>query len=152
MNKLVMLSVILILSGVGAYAWTAKDDKQMTNKSEQIKLSSGLRYEILKAGSSEKTAQNGNTAVVHYTGWLALKDDALGRKFDSSLDRGQPFSFVVGAHRVIRGWDEGVAGMKVGEKRRLFIPSDLGYGVYGAGALIPPHADLIFDVELLDVR
>jgi len=81
---------------------------------------------------------------VHYTGWLKN-----GNKFDSSVDRGQPFSFALGAGRVIKGWDEGVKGMKVGGKRKLIIPSKLGYGAQGAGGLIPPHATLIFDVELL---
>ncbi len=106
----------------------------------------GLKYEDLSAGSgTEATA--GTTVVVHYTGWLTD-----GTEFDSSVDRGEPFSFPLGAHRVIAGWDEGVAGMKVGGKRKLVIPPELGYGAQGAGGVIPPNATLVFDVELLEVR
>ncbi|MDE2260561.1 MAG: FKBP-type peptidyl-prolyl cis-trans isomerase [Betaproteobacteria bacterium] len=99
-------------------------------------------------------AKNGNTVVVHYTGWLydPTAPESKGQKFDSSVDRGEPFSFMLGAGRVIRGWDEGVAGMKVGSKRTLVIPPELGYGNRGAGRVIPPNATLIFDVELLDVH
>jgi len=91
---------------------------------------------------------------VHYTGWLhdASKADKRGRKFDSSVDRGTPFEFRLGAGEVIRGWDEGVAGMKVGGKRTLIIPPELGYGARGAGGAIPPNATLVFDVELVSVR
>lgn len=96
----------------------------------------------------------GKTVVVHYTGWLynPAAPQSHGAKFDSSLDRGQPFSFPLGAGMVIKGWDEGVAGMKVGGKRTLIIPADLAYGARGAGGVIPPNAPLIFDVELLDVK
>ncbi|MEK7725674.1 MAG: FKBP-type peptidyl-prolyl cis-trans isomerase, partial [Nitrospirota bacterium] len=87
------------------------------------------------------------TVSVHYTGWLTN-----GKKFDSSVDRGQPFSFRLGVGQVIKGWDEGVQGMKVGGKRKLTIPSNLGYGARGAGGLIPPHATLVFDVELLGAQ
>src|SRR5207302_8209169 len=104
---------------------------------------SGLRYIDERVGDGP-TPQNGQTVNVHYTGWLTN-----GQKFDSSVDRGQPFSFPLGQGRVIRGWDEGLKGMKVGGKRKLTIPSKLGYGAQGAGGLIPPHATLIFDVELL---
>ena len=91
---------------------------------------------------------------VHYTGWLhdASKADKRGQKFDSSVDRGTPFEFRLGAGEVIRGWDEGVAGMKVGGKRTLIIPPELGYGARGAGGVIPPNATLVFDVELVSVR
>lgn len=107
---------------------------------------SGLKIQILKQGSGEK-ATKGRLVSVHYTGWLTN-----GKKFDSSLDRNQPFHFRLGARQVIAGWDEGVEGMKVGEKRKLTIPPELGYGRQGAGAVIPPNATLIFDVELLKVQ
>ncbi len=107
---------------------------------------SGLKYEDLKEGEGP-AAKKGDTVEVHYTGWLTD-----GKKFDSSVDRGEPFSFPLGAGRVIKGWDEGVAGMKVGGVRRLTIPPQLGYGAAGAGGVIPPNATLIFDVELLDVK
>lgn len=107
---------------------------------------SGLQYYDLEQGTGPSPGQ-GQTAVVHYTGWL--QD---GTKFDSSLDRGQPFEFPVGAGQVIPGWDEGVASMQVGGKRQLVIPSELGYGEQGAGGVIPPNATLIFEVELLAVR
>ncbi|MGI9290143.1 MAG: FKBP-type peptidyl-prolyl cis-trans isomerase [Gammaproteobacteria bacterium] len=99
-------------------------------------------------------AQAGQGVVVHYTGWLYEPDaeDNKGEKFDSSVDRGDPFAFPLGGGRVIRGWDEGVAGMKVGGKRTLIIPPDMAYGDRGAGAVIPPGATLVFDVELLDIQ
>ena len=107
----------------------------------------------LAAGEGEAIAA-GSTAVVHYTGWLfdPAAEDGKGAKFDSSVDRGQPFRFPLGAGRVIGGWDQGVAGMKVGEQRRLFIPPHLGYGARGAGGAIPPNATLVFDVELLGIE
>jgi FKBP-type peptidyl-prolyl cis-trans isomerase FkpA len=108
--------------------------------------STGLQYEDLQEGTGQE-ALSGQTVSVHYTGWLTD-----GTKFDSSVDRGQPFQFPLGARRVIAGWDEGVAGMKVGGKRKLTIPPSLGYGSRGAGGVIPPNATLVFDVELLDVR
>lgn len=95
--------------------------------------------------------KSGQTCVMHYTGWL-YKDGKKGAKFDSSVDRGQPFEFRIGAGQVIAGWDEGVATMKVGGKRTLIIPPELGYGARGAGGSIPPNSTLIFDVELLGVR
>jgi len=99
-------------------------------------------------------ATPGSKVSVHYTGWLYDErvPEKRSRKFDSSLDRGQPFSFVLGAGQVIRGWDDGVAGMRVGGKRTLLIPSELGYGSRGAGRVIPPNASLVFEVELLDVE
>src|SRR5712671_2619395 len=97
--------------------------------------------------SDGAAATAGHKVSVHYTGWLDNNGEK-GRKFDSSLDRGEPFSFALGAQQVIKGWDEGVAGMKVGGKRTLVIPSELGYGARGAGGVIPPNATLIFDVEL----
>jgi len=107
----------------------------------------------VKQGTGEE-AVPGKVVVVHYTGWLydAAAADQHGAKFDSSVDRGQPFSFKLGGGQVIKGWDEGVAGMKVGGKRTLVIPPEMGYGARGAGGVIPPNATLVFDVELLDVR
>lgn len=99
-------------------------------------------------------ATSGSDVTVHYTGWLYDENapDTHGEKFDSSVDRGEPFTFLLGAGRVIRGWDDGVAGMRVGGKRTLMIPSDYGYGSSGAGGVIPPNASLVFDVELLAVK
>ena len=99
-------------------------------------------------------AKAGRVVSVHYTGWLydAGKPDKRGTKFDSSKDSGQPFDFTLGAREVIPGWDEGVAGMKVGGKRILTIPPDMGYGARGAGGVIPPNATLVFEVELLEVK
>jgi FKBP-type peptidyl-prolyl cis-trans isomerase len=109
-----------------------------------------MKIEDIAEGSGA-TATAGQTVSVHYTGWLhdpaAL--EAKGRKFDSSRDRGDPFSFPLGAGHVIQGWDQGVAGMKIGGQRRLTIPPELGYGARGAGGVIPPNATLVFDVELL---
>jgi FKBP-type peptidyl-prolyl cis-trans isomerase FkpA len=101
-----------------------------------------------------KEAVSGKLVRVHYTGWLydTSKADSKGNKFDSSVDRGDPFVFPLGGGRVIKGWDEGVAGMKVGGKRTLIIPPEMGYGARGAGGVIPPNATLMFDVELLDVN
>ena len=107
---------------------------------------SGLKYEELAIGEGA-VAEKGQTVVVHYTGWL---ED--GTKFDSSLDRNTPFDFSLGAGQVISGWEEGVAGMQAGGKRKLTIPSDLGYGARGAGGVIPANATLIFEVELLEIR
>jgi peptidylprolyl isomerase len=102
---------------------------------------------VVGQGAAPKTGQ---TCVMHYTGWL-YKDGVKGAKFDSSVDRGDPFEFSIGVGQVIKGWDEGVATMKVGGKRTLIIPAALGYGARGAGGAIPPNATLLFDVELLDV-
>src|SRR5581483_8754776 len=117
---------------------------------QPVKTASGLTIIDAKAGSGA-SPKAGQTAVVHYTGWL-YENGAKGKKFDSSVDRGQPFEFPVGQGRVIKGWDEGVASMKVGGRRTLIIPASLGYGERGAGSAIPPNATLIFDVELLGVK
>ncbi|MGA8612278.1 MAG: FKBP-type peptidyl-prolyl cis-trans isomerase [Xanthobacteraceae bacterium] len=111
---------------------------------------SGLKIIDIKVGTGPMP-RPGQTCVMHYTGWL-YENGVKGKKFDSSLDRNEPFEFKIGAHQVIAGWDEGVATMKVGGKRTLIIPPDLGYGARGAGGVIPPNATLIFDVELLAVK
>ncbi|MBL8566825.1 MAG: FKBP-type peptidyl-prolyl cis-trans isomerase [Hyphomicrobiaceae bacterium] len=111
---------------------------------------SGLQIQdtVAGTGASPKTGQ---TCVMHYTGWL-YENGAKGAKFDSSVDRGQPFAFTIGVGQVIKGWDEGVASMKVGGKRTLIIPPQLGYGARGAGRVIPPNATLLFEVELLGIQ
>jgi FKBP-type peptidyl-prolyl cis-trans isomerase FkpA len=111
---------------------------------------SGLKIQDTQAGTGA-TPKTGQTCVMHYTGWL-YQDGKKGAKFDSSVDRGQPFEFPIGTGRVIKGWDEGVASMKVGGKRTLIIPPELGYGARGAGGVIPPNATLLFEVELLGVK
>ena len=115
-----------------------------------ITTASGLQYEDTAVGEGEE-ARAGQDVTVHYTGWL-YNDGTQGAKFDSSKDRNDPFVFSLGAGMVIRGWDEGVAGMKIGGKRTLIIPAGLGYGARGAGGVIPPNATLKFDVELLGLR
>lgn len=115
-----------------------------------VTLPGGLQYTDTKIGTGP-AAKSGDTLVVQYTGWL---DDhgKKGKKFDSSRDRGEPFTFTLGAHQVIPGWDEGIAGMKAGGERTLIIPPALAYGSEGAGGVIPPNATLIFDVELLRIQ
>ena len=120
------------------------------SKGNIVTTSSGLKIEDTKVGNGAEP-KTGQTCVMHYTGWL-YENGARSKKFDSSVDRGQPFEFPIGTGRVIKGWDEGVATMKVGGKRTLIIPPDLGYGARGAGGVIPPNATLIFDVELLGVK
>jgi FKBP-type peptidyl-prolyl cis-trans isomerase FkpA len=115
-------------------------------KDDSITTDSGLKYQVLQEGAGA-AVQAGRRVTVHYTGWLTD-----GKKFDSSVDRDDPFQFKLGAGEVIKGWDEGVAGMKSGEKRKLTIPSHLGYGDRGAGGVIPPKATLIFDVELIEFQ
>jgi peptidylprolyl isomerase len=111
---------------------------------------SGLSHEDTVVGTGA-SPQAGQTCVMHYTGWLWV-NESKGSKFDSSLDRGRPFAFPIGQGQVIKGWDEGVASMKVGGKRTLLIPPELGYGARGAGGVIPPNATLLFEVELLELR
>jgi FKBP-type peptidyl-prolyl cis-trans isomerase len=118
---------------------------------KMVTTKSGLKYIDTKVGTGEE-AKSGMTVTVHYTGWLYV-NGKRGSKFDSSVDSGRPYTFTLGAHGVIAGWDEGVAGMKVGGKRELIIPPDLGYGARGAGGgVIPPNATLDFEVELLKVE
>jgi FKBP-type peptidyl-prolyl cis-trans isomerase FkpA len=124
------------------------------NTPESITVSNAqLKITELKPGDGP-AIKAGQTAVVHYTGWLYVEDapEHKGRKFDSSRDRNDPFSFPVGGGQVIQGWDKGVAGMQVGGQRRLEIPAELGYGSRGAGGVIPPNATLLFDIELLSIR
>ena len=138
---------VLALALLAAIAPSAQSNAA-TN--QVIEMPNGLKYTDNTTGTgTEATA--GKKVSVHYTGWL-YNNGAKGAKFDSSVDRGQPFQFTLGAHQVIAGWDEGVAGMKVGGKRTLIIPPELGYGARGAGGVIPPNATLMFDVELLRVQ
>ncbi len=117
---------------------------------EIMTTQSGLKIQDTTPGTGA-SPKAGQMCVMHYTGWL-YENGERGKKFDSSVDRGQPFQFQIGVGQVIKGWDEGVATMKIGGKRTLIIPPELGYGSRGAGGVIPPNATLIFDVELLDVK
>jgi len=141
-----LLSIWLSLNGAPANA------QAQSPNTASVAINDLQKIDTLVGAGAE--ARAGSGVSVHYTGWLydAGAPSHKGRKFDSSLDRGQPFSFPLGAGRVIKGWDEGVAGMKVGGKRTLVIPAQMGYGASGAGNVIPPNATLIFDVELLGVR
>ena len=148
MNAKNLITVIVAWTVLTMTNGHAQNDNSSPTKveGEPTKTSSGMEYWEIKSGTGD-TAVKGQQVRVHYTGWLMD-----GKKFDSSVDRGQPFVFPLGAGKVIKGWDEGVAGMKVGAKRQLRIPPELGYGPRGAGGgLIPPNATLIFDVELLGV-
>jgi peptidylprolyl isomerase len=147
-------------AGAGYYYFQPKNIKDpMSSSSSEPKTEnnitrteSGLGYQVInKPEENAQTPSAGQNVQVHYTGWL---DDngQPGSKFDSSVDRGEPFEFPVGMGYVIQGWDEAVLAMKVGEKRRIYLPANLGYGARGAGAAIPPHASLIFDVELLATK
>ncbi|HCP22791.1 MAG: FKBP-type peptidyl-prolyl cis-trans isomerase [SAR202 cluster bacterium] len=142
--------IVMVLFSVAILGIACGPEEEVTGKEvimpEQITTSSGLQYTDIAIGDGD-TAAAGMTVVVHYTGWLLD-----GSKFDSSVDRGTPFEFPLGAGRVIRGWEEGVAGMNIGGKRELIIPPDLGYGASGAGGVIPPNATLKFEVELLGLK
>lgn len=147
-----LIVVLLLLVAVVIPACAQKEQAPPANKKSDaavaanaVKTSSGLSYVDLVTGTGPSPVA-GKPVKVHYTGWLEN-----GTKFDSSVDRGEPFVFTIGAGQVIPGWDEGVMSMKVGGKRKLIIPSQLGYGAEGAGGVIPPNATLIFEVELLDV-
>jgi FKBP-type peptidyl-prolyl cis-trans isomerase len=157
MSKLTGCGLLLLLGCLmqaGCTEISAQDkdkDKDKDKPAEkEVKLPSGLKYVELKEGTGAE-AKKGDTVEVHYTGWLYV-DGKAGKKFDSSVDRKEPFAFTLGAGQVIKGWDEGVAGMKVGGKRKLIIPSELGYGAKGAGRDIPPNATLLFEVELLKIK
>jgi FKBP-type peptidyl-prolyl cis-trans isomerase len=149
------IAAVIVSVAVARRAWAADDPTPAAKAPEAgmpktdvkpVTTASGLQYIDFKVGDGP-SPKKGEIAIVHYTGWL---DD--GKKFDSSHDRGKPFGFKVGMGQVIKGWDEGVATMKVGGIRRLIIPPELAYGAKGAGKVVPPNARLTFDVELLDVR
>ncbi|MGD9539710.1 FKBP-type peptidyl-prolyl cis-trans isomerase [Methylocystis sp.] len=144
--RLVSRTVLAAFAAIASLAITV----DVRAEAEMTKSLTGLQYKDTKVGKGA-TAKVGQTAAVHYTGWL-YNNGEKGKKFDSSHDRGQPFEFPLGQGQVIKGWDEGVEGMKVGGKRTLVIPPELGYGARGAGGVIPPHAWLIFDVELVGVK
>ena len=162
-RALVIATVIFLAAGLGLNAWAQQDPAApaapaataapaapvapaTAKAGEKQTLPSGLT--IVPVASGDGLAKAGDTVWVHYTGTL----QSNGTKFDSSLDRGDPISFTLGQGEVIKGWDEGIAGMKVGDKRQLIIPPTLGYGEKGAGNVIPPNATLVFDVELMGVK
>ncbi len=144
--------LFVILAGLTS-ACAAGDSRGAATEKEGMSNITSLQITDTKVGTGTE-ASPGKNVTVQYTGWLydEQKPDHHGRKFDSSRDRNEPFSFRLGGGQVIRGWDEGFAGMKVGGTRTLVIPPDMGYGQRGAGGVIPPNATLVFDVELLDVR
>jgi peptidylprolyl isomerase len=145
-RSLVAVAVLTAMCSVSAMAGQEQAGaKGNTAAAKTVTTASGLKYTDVKVGKGASPVK-GKQVKVHYTGTLEN-----GKKFDSSVDRNEPFTFVIGVGQVIAGWDEGVMGMKVGGKRKLIIPSKLGYGARGAGADIPPNATLLFDVELLDV-
>ncbi|MBX9840589.1 MAG: FKBP-type peptidyl-prolyl cis-trans isomerase [Xanthobacteraceae bacterium] len=149
-SRAVLMAAFVVLS-LPVFGSTLMVHSAMSQSSANpVTTSSGLQIIDSKVGTGA-SPRTGQTAVVHYTGWLYV-NDAKGKKFDSSVDRNQPFEFPVGAGQVIRGWDEGVATMKVGGKRTLIVPPQLGYGLRGAAGVIPPNATLMFDVELLDLK
>jgi peptidylprolyl isomerase len=142
---LALIAGVSVVLAAGSFTQVAAQTVGKT-----MTTSSGLQITDSKVGTGA-SPKTGQICVMHYTGWL-YQNGAKGKKFDSSVDRGEPFEFPIGTHRVIAGWDEGVATMKVGGKRTLIIPPALGYGANGAGGVIPPNATLIFDVELLGVK
>ena len=145
-----MLKLAASAATTGSLAVIAPTVAPAQGTGKMTTTASGLQIEDTQVGTGATPAR-GQTCVMHYTGWL-YDNGAKGKKFDSSVDRGQPFEFRIGVGQVIQGWDEGVATMQVGGKRTLIIPANLGYGARGAGGVIPPNATLIFDVELLGVK
>jgi peptidylprolyl isomerase len=143
-------SLICAIALAGLPAAGASTQAAAQAAGSTMTTASGLQITDTQVGTGA-TPRPGQICVMHYTGWLYV-NGTKGKKFDSSVDRGQPFEFPIGRHQVIAGWEEGVASMKVGGKRTLIIPPELGYGARGAGGVIPPNATLIFDVELLDVK
>lgn len=159
MKKKVLIVLIIVAAIVMSYVLTnskpavapekkdTAEQKQSVNNSNNDKKSMGLEIQTTQEGTGERVVKSGDNISVHYTGKLTD-----GTKFDSSVDRGTPFEFQIGQGMVIQGWEQGLLGMKVGEKRTLTIPSELGYGSRGAGNVIPPNATLIFDVELISIK
>ena len=145
-----MLAAIAVAATSGAAAIGASTNAAAQTTGKPMTTASGLQIIDNKIGTGE-TPRSGQTCVMHYTGWL-YENGAKGKKFDSSVDRGQPFEFPLGMRRVIAGWDEGIATMKVGGKRTLIIPAKLAYGDRAVGGVIPPGATLLFEVELLGVK
>jgi len=145
-----MTALVLIAALTGGCAGVDPSTATAQEAGKTVTTQSGLQIIDTQIGTGA-SPQPGQTCVMHYTGWL-YEGGAKGKKFDSSVDRRQPFEFPIGRGRVIAGWDEGVASMKVGGKRTLIIPPNLGYGARGAGGVIPPNATLIFEVELLGVK
>jgi len=141
------LAVVVLTSMV---SMVSDDSASAQSAAKPVTTATGLQMIDTKVGTGASPRQN-QTAIVHYTGWLYV-NGVKGKKFDSSVDRNEPFEFPVGQGRVIAGWDQGVATMKVGGKRTLIVPPQLGYGARGAGGAIPPNATLIFDVELLGLK
>jgi peptidylprolyl isomerase len=145
------LLAAFVTLGLPVFGSPIMDQSAMSQSSAKpVTTSSGLQIIDTKPGTGA-APRTGQTVVVHYTGWL-YANGAKGKKFDSSVDRNEPLEFAVGTGRVIRGWDEGVGSMKVGGKRTLIIPPQLGYGASGAGGVIPPNATLMFDVELIGLK
>ena len=158
MNMIFAVVVGVAVLGVGMLFYRSSDaegvreynqitDNTMMSDESAVGKDSELKIETTQEGTGDRVVKSGDTITVHYTGRLTD-----GTKFDSSVDRGTPFTFTIGAGQVIKGWDEGLLGMKVGEKRTLTIPADKGYGATGAGGVIPPNATLVFDTELISIK
>ena len=159
-SMLLVSSLLLALCAGCKAESSANSTTEKTNSTQATKESTAMTTNITELVKKDtligtgREAEAGLNVTVHYTGWLydPSKEDGKGKKFDSSVDRGDPFNFSLGAGQVIQGWDQGFAGMKIGGKRTLIIPAEIGYGARGAGGVIPPNATLLFDVELLGVK